>query len=101
MKKNLGTPKESGYTHHKILDMKEENKQLNRDCNDKDAIIQSLEADTSKILSTSLDENDNPIKAISDLRQAKIVMKDQTINEQAKEMQAQREISNITSFFFC
>ena len=79
--------------------MKAENKQLNRDYNDKDAIIQSLKADTSKRIATSLGENINRIKDMSDLHRANIVMKDQTISEQAKELQEQRKISNIVSFF--
>ena len=66
--------------------MKAENKQLNRDYNDKDAIFQSLEADTSKIIATSLDENYNRIKAISNLHRANIVIKGRTIREQAKEL---------------
>ena len=81
--------------------MKAENKQLNRDCNDKDAIIQALEANTSKIIATSLEENNNRIKAMSDLHRVGIFMKDRTIREQAKELQYQRKISNIMSFFFC
>ena len=80
----MGTPKESGYTHHKILDIKADNKQLNRDCNDKDAIIQSLKADTSKKIATSLNENNNRIKAMYDLHRADIVMEDQTIREQVR-----------------
>ena len=66
--------------------MKAENKQLNRDYNDKDAIFQSLEADTSKIIATSLDENYNRIKAMSNLHRANIVIKGRTIREQAKEL---------------
>ena len=80
--------------------MKAENKQLNRDCNDKDAIIQSLKADTSKMITTSLDENNNRIKSMSDLNRSYIVMKYQKIREQAKKMQEQRKILNIVSFFF-
>ena len=38
---------------------------------------------------------------MSDLHQADFVMKDQTIREQAKELQEQRKISNIMSLFFC
>ena len=64
--------------------MKAENKQLNRDWNDKDTIIQDLKADTSKIIAASLDENNNLIKAMPDLHLADIVMEDQTISEQAK-----------------
>ena len=56
--------------------MKAENKHLNRYCNDKDAIIQALEADTSKIISTSLDENNNRIKPMSYLHRSDIFMKD-------------------------
>ena len=80
--------------------MKAENKQLNRDCNDMNTIIQYLKAYTSKRISTSLDKNNNRIKAISDLHRADIVMKYRTIHEQAKELQEQRKISNIVSFFF-
>ena len=63
----------------KIYYTKTENKQLNRDCNDKDVIIQSLEADTSKRIATSLDKNNIHIKAMFDLHRANIVMKDRTI----------------------
>ena len=80
--------------------MKAENKQLNRDCNNKNTIIQSLEAYTSKRIATSLDKNNNRIKAMFNLHQVDIVMKDWTICEQAKEMKEQRKISNIVSFFF-
>ena len=68
--------------------MKAENKQLNRYCNGKYAIVQALKADTSKIIATSLDENNNHIKAMSNLHRADIVMKDRKIHEQAKELQA-------------
>ena len=71
----------------KILDMKAENKQLNRDCNDMNTIIQSLEAYTSNRIATSLDKNNNRIKAMLNLHQVDIVMKDRTIREQAKELQ--------------
>ena len=81
--------------------MMAENKQLNRYCNDKDTVIQSLKADTSIIIATFLDENNNRIKAMSGLHQSDIVMKDLTICEQAKELQDQSNISNIVSFFFC
>ena len=81
--------------------MKAENKQLNRDCNNKDDIIQALKDDTSKIIATSLNENNNSIKAMSDLHTAYIVIKDQTIREQDKELQEQSKNSNIVSFFFC
>ena len=67
--------------------MKAENKLLNRYCNNKDAIIQSLKADNSKRIATSLDENNNRIKAMSNLHQSDIVIKDWTIREQAKEFQ--------------
>ena len=77
-----------------------ENKQLNTDCNKKYAITQSLKADTLEIIATYLDENNNRIKAMSNLHWAKIDIKDQTIHEQAKELQGQRNISNIASFFF-
>ena len=63
--------------------MQAENKQLKRECNNKDYIIQDLEADTSKIIATSLNENINCIKAMYDLHRANIVMKDQSIHEQA------------------
>ena len=56
--------------------MRAENKQLNRYCNDKGATIQALEANTSKIIATSLDENNNCIKAMSGLHRAYIVVKD-------------------------
>ena len=64
--------------------MKAENNQLNRDCNNKDTIFQDLEDNASKRISTSLDENDNRIKAMSNLHQPDIFMKDWTIREQAK-----------------
>ena len=80
--------------------MKAENKELNRYFYDKDTIIQALKDDTSKRIATSLDENNNRIKAMSDLHWADIVTKDRTICEQAKEMKEQRKISNIVSFFF-
>ena len=67
--------------------MKAENKQLNRDFNDKNTINQTLEADTSKTIATSLDENNNCIKSMSDLHRTDIVLKNQTICEQAKELQ--------------
>ena len=67
--------------------MKAENKQLNIYCNDKDANIQALKANTSKRIATSLDENNNRIKSMSDLHQANIVMKDPKIREHAKELQ--------------
>ena len=67
--------------------MKADNKQLNIDFNKMYAIIQALEANTSKIIPTSLDENNNRTKATSDLHWSDIVMKDRTIHEQAKELQ--------------
>ena len=60
----------------KISDMKAENKQLNRDCTNKEDIIQSIKDDTSKIISTSLGVINNRIKAMSDLHPTDIVMKD-------------------------
>ena len=80
--------------------MKAENKQLYRDWNNKNAIIQALKANYSKRTATSLNENNNRIKAISDLHRADIVMKYRTIHKQDKELQEQRKISNIVSFFF-
>ena len=80
--------------------MKAENKQLNRYCNNKDTTIQALKVNTAKIISTSLDENNNRIKSMSDLHRAGIVMKDQTISEQAKELQEQKKISNIVILFY-
>ena len=80
--------------------MKAENKQHNRNCNDNDAIIQAIKANTSKIIATSLDESNNCIKAMSDLHWSDIVMKDRKVHEQAKELQEQRKISIIMSFFF-
>ena len=56
--------------------MKAENKQLNRDCTNKEDIIQSIKDDTSKIISTSLGVINNRIKAMSDLHPTDIVMKD-------------------------
>ena len=38
---------------------------------------------------------------MSNLHRDNIAMKDQTIREQAKELQEQRKISNIVSFLFC
>ena len=58
--------------------MKAENKHPNRYYNYKDAIFQSFKANTSKITATSLNENNNRIKAIPNLHQSKIIMKDQT-----------------------
>ena len=63
----------------KISDTKTENKQLNRDCNNKDVIIQALKANTSKRIATSLNENNIHIKAMSDLHQSEFVTKDRTI----------------------
>ena len=80
--------------------MEADNKQLNIDFNNKDAIIQALKANTSNRIATSLDENNNRIKSMSDLYLAGIVMKDRTIREQAKELQEQRKILNIVSLFF-
>ena len=80
--------------------MKAENKQLNIYCSYKDAIIQYLKADTSEIIATSRDEYNNRIKAMTDLHRSDIVMTDRTIREQSKELQEQRKISNIMSFFF-
>ena len=79
--------------------MKAENKQLNRYCNDKDAIIQALKADTPTRIDTSLDKNNNRFNALSDLHWDNIVMNHQTICEHAKELQEERKISNIVSFF--
>ena len=83
------------------MDIKTENKKFNKDCNGNDTIIQVLKAGNSKRIATSLNENNNHIKAMSDLNQANIVMKDQTIREQAKELQEQRNILNILSSFLC
>ena len=71
----------------KLSNMKAYNKHINRDYNDKDAIIQSLKADTSKIIATSPDENNNRIKAMSNLHWSDIFMKDRKICGQAKELQ--------------
>ena len=71
----------------KILDMKADNKQPNREYNNKDANIQGLKANTSKIIATSLNKNNNRIKAMSDLHRVDIFMTDQNICEQAKELQ--------------
>ena len=67
--------------------MKAENKQHNRYFNDKDAIIQSLKADNSKRIATSLDENNNRIKPMSNLHRSDIVMNDGNVFEHAKEVQ--------------
>ena len=64
--------------------MKADNKQHNRDCNDKDAIIQALKNDTSKRIDTSLDENKNHIKTMTFLHRYDTVMKDQTFREQER-----------------
>ena len=68
----------------KILDMKAENRQLNIDCNNKDAIIQALKSDNSLIIATSLDENNNRIIAMSNPHRADVVMKDKRIGNRPK-----------------
>ena len=76
-----------------IADLKSKNKVLTSQCDHNEVIIKANDESTSN----SVVETNNRIKALSERHQSIVITKDNTIRDQAKELQERRKRFNMVS----